>query len=205
MPTSSRRFDSRPAGRSSTSPQLIRLVLGLVVVLVAMYFAWQKAQERPQPREPAAGIDRPVEIKTIKPETVKSQQEAERGEPATDPEREETPPRVKTATEPAVVARITNQKIRNQDGKVVFQGTIDLQDTLDRISRGERGSHSNDGSVFQNREKRLPIKPAGYYREWVHPTPKLRGPGPQRIVTGKEGEIYYTPDHYETFRRIDGG
>jgi guanyl-specific ribonuclease Sa len=59
--------------------------------------------------------------------------------------------------------------------------------------------------VFQNREKRLPQKPAGYYREWVHPTPGLRGPGPQRIVTGKEGEIYYSPDHYETFRRLDGG
>jgi filamentous hemagglutinin len=28
------------------------------------------------------------------------------------------------------------------------------------------------------------------------------GPGPQRIVTGKSGEAYYTHDHYDTFRKI---
>jgi guanyl-specific ribonuclease Sa len=64
-------------------------------------------------------------------------------------------------------------------------------------------SHRNDGAEFQNRERRLPKRPAGYYREWVHPTPGLGGPGPQRIVTGGEGEIYYTPDHYRTFERLD--
>jgi filamentous hemagglutinin len=31
------------------------------------------------------------------------------------------------------------------------------------------------------------------------PTPGVSGPGPQRIVTGKNGEMYYTPDHYDTF------
>ncbi|MBQ3636617.1 MAG: hypothetical protein II951_13530 [Bacteroidales bacterium] len=27
-------------------------------------------------------------------------------------------------------------------------------------------------------------------------------PGLQRIVVGAKGEIYYTPDHYQTFIRI---
>jgi len=53
--------------------------------------------------------------------------------------------------------------------------------------------------VFNNREGLLPKKPAGYYREYVHPTPGIKGTGPERIVTGKAGELYYTPDHYETF------
>jgi len=45
----------------------------------------------------------------------------------------------------------------------------------------------------------LPSKPAGYYQEFVHPTPGVRGPGPRRIVQGQGGELFYTSDHYGTF------
>ncbi|QBX42044.1 hypothetical protein E4T63_16210 [Pseudomonas fluorescens] len=45
----------------------------------------------------------------------------------------------------------------------------------------------------------LPQKPAGYYTEYVHPTAGIAGLGPQRIVVGKGGEMYYTADHYKTF------
>ena len=41
---------------------------------------------------------------------------------------------------------------------------------------------------------RQPVKPYEYYTEYVHPTPGIKGPGPQRIVTGKSGEMYYTVD-----------
>lgn len=82
------------------------------------------------------------------------------------------------------------------------RGRTDLVPTLLRIERGEKHSHRNDGSVFQNREKRLPRKARGYYREYVHPTRGMRGPGPQRLVIGNGDEVYYTADHYETFRRI---
>jgi guanyl-specific ribonuclease Sa len=84
-------------------------------------------------------------------------------------------------------------------GDVVFSGTVDLGPTLDRIARGEKYPHRNDGAVFGNREGRLPKKPKGWYREYVVPTPGQKGPGPQRIVLGREGEAFYTPDHYETF------
>ena len=57
----------------------------------------------------------------------------------------------------------------------------------------------NDGSTFRNREGRLPSKPNGYYTEYVHPTPGIGGPGPQRVVSGGGGEMYFTPDHYNTF------
>lgn len=46
------------------------------------------------------------------------------------------------------------------------------------------------------------MKEEGYYHEYVHPTEGVRGPGAHRIITGKEGEIYYTPDHYKTFFKI---
>jgi guanyl-specific ribonuclease Sa len=75
----------------------------------------------------------------------------------------------------------------------------EVQATLKRIRAGQSFPHRNDGTVFQNREGLLPPKPDGYYREWVHPTPGVQGPGSQRVVTGKDGEAYYTPDHYRTF------
>lgn len=98
--------------------------------------------------------------------------------------------------------RIPNQTIRDLHGNVVYKGTIDLTSTLDRIERGGANRHRNDGTTFQNREGRLPRKPAGYYKEYVHPTPGEQGPGPQRVIVGREGEIWYTPDHYKSFREI---
>ena len=79
---------------------------------------------------------------------------------------------------------------------------IDLTATLERIERGISHSHRNDGSVFGNREGRLPRQPRGYYREYVHPTPGHRGPGARRVVIGQGGEVYYTHDHYESFVQV---
>jgi len=90
-------------------------------------------------------------------------------------------------------------KVVDQKTGQVLQGTVDLGPTLDRIKSGGSFPHRNDGSIFQNRASDLPQKPAGYYTEYVHPTPGIAGPGPQRIVVGKGGEMYYTADHYKTF------
>lgn len=98
---------------------------------------------------------------------------------------------------------VARQTIRDQSGRILYQGDIDLTDTLDRIERGERYPHRNDGGTFRNLEKRLPRQPVGYYKEYVHPTPDSDGPGPQRVVLGQQGEIYYTPDHYQSFQRIE--
>lgn len=97
---------------------------------------------------------------------------------------------------------IRNVSLRDQDGRVIYRGDVDLEPTLKRIDAGKKLRFPNDGSVFQNRERRLPSQSAGYYREWVVPTPDEDGPGPQRIVTGSAGEIWYTADHYRTFQRI---
>jgi guanyl-specific ribonuclease Sa len=87
----------------------------------------------------------------------------------------------------------------------VTEGTVDLKPTLDRIASGGRFPHRNDGSIFQNRplpgrtSPELPAQAPGYYREYVHPTPGISGPGPQRVIVGQGGEMFYTPDHYQTF------
>ena len=96
-----------------------------------------------------------------------------------------------------------NQTIRDQDGRVVFQGDVNLAPTLARIERGERDSHRNDGSIHRNLEGKLPRQAdRDYYREYVVRTQGLRSVGPQRLVIGKNGETYYTSDHYRTFVRV---
>jgi guanyl-specific ribonuclease Sa len=75
----------------------------------------------------------------------------------------------------------------------------DLKLTLDRIASGGKFPHRNDGSIFKNIEGLLPKQNAGYYKEFVHPTPGVKGPGAMRVVTGKGGEMWFTPDHYKTF------
>jgi ribonuclease T1 len=97
---------------------------------------------------------------------------------------------------------VRNVRVTNEDGRVIYRGDVDLSPTLDRIDRGVRLRLSHDGIVFGNRKKRLPIEPAGYYHEFVHPTPDDSGPGGQRVVLGRKGEAYYSPDHYRTFRRV---
>jgi ribonuclease T1 len=59
-----------------------------------------------------------------------------------------------------------------------------------------------DGSTFGNFEHRLPDRPRGYYREYTVPTPGASTRGARRIIAGKDGRLYWTPDHYETFALI---
>lgn len=83
----------------------------------------------------------------------------------------------------------------------------EAQHTLTLIQRGGPFPHRQDGSVFQNREGRLPRQPGGYYREYTVDTPGLDHRGTRRIVTGGKPprEYYYTDDHYESFRRFEIG
>lgn len=104
----------------------------------------------------------------------------------------------------AELQRVVPNVTVNARGERPWRGDVDLGATIDRILAGEPYPSRNDGSVFQNREGRLPKRPGGYYREYVHPTGGVRGPGPQRIIRGEGGEWYYTPDHYGSFIPLHG-
>ena len=66
--------------------------------------------------------------------------------------------------------------------------------------------YDKDGSVFGNRERQLPQKKRGYYREYTVRTPGVRHRGARRIVCGgaprTPDACYYTSDHYASFREI---
>lgn len=63
--------------------------------------------------------------------------------------------------------------------------------------------YSKDGTEFRNREGRLPGRESGYYREFTVETPGSPDRGARRLVTGRNGEVYYTRDHYQTFIRLN--
>ncbi|MEU3524866.1 ribonuclease domain-containing protein [Streptomyces sp. NPDC038707] len=74
--------------------------------------------------------------------------------------------------------------------------------TLDLIDRGGPFPYAQDGSVFGNFERHLPGHRRGYYHEYTVKTPGSRDRGARRLVTGQGGEVYYTDDHYDSFRAV---
>jgi len=78
----------------------------------------------------------------------------------------------------------------------------EARETLALVRKGGPYPYAKDGVVFGNREGRLPKQKRGYYREYTVKTPGERTRAARRIVTGTGGELYYTADHYNTFRRI---
>ncbi len=166
---------SRSSGPKNSNPSAWpRIAIVAVVVGYVAYNSWQRPQVRP-----------PVPKGTA-PETTQPNQDA-----------------TTSSDSPIAQTIIANQTIRDRDGRVIFRGDVDVGPTLARINHDKRLSFSHDGIVFQNRERRLPRKPPGYYHEFVQPTPGVNGPGPQRIVVGRDGETFYTPDHYRTFQRLN--
>lgn len=79
-------------------------------------------------------------------------------------------------------------------------------EVLQAIRRGGPFRYAKDGTIFFNRERQLPIRPRGHYREYTVPTPRARDRGARRIVTGGDprvtDELFYTRDHYRSFHRI---
>ncbi len=92
---------------------------------------------------------------------------------------------------------------------------------LANIYYGKQLDFSKDGTVFSNKEGRLPKREFGFYREYTLLVPgRKTGDGPEpvnvggqqymcgamigvrgaeRLVIGGGSLVYYTPDHYRTF------
>ena len=78
----------------------------------------------------------------------------------------------------------------------------EARETIRLIDRGGPFPYARDGATFFNRERFLPAQPEGYYREYTVPTPGSPDRGARRIVAGRGGQLYYTDDHYESFKRV---
>ena len=78
----------------------------------------------------------------------------------------------------------------------------EARETIALIKKGGPFPYGKDGSTFSNREAMLPRRERGWYREYSVKTPGARDRGARRIVAGRDGTLYYSDDHYRSFRRI---
>lgn len=60
----------------------------------------------------------------------------------------------------------------------------EARETLQLIKQGGPFPYARDGTVFGNRERLLPARERGYYREYTVETPGARDRGARRIVAG---------------------
>jgi ribonuclease T1 len=70
------------------------------------------------------------------------------------------------------------------------------------IDKGGPYPYAQDGTVFSNFEGLLPVRPNGYYHEYTVATPGSPDRGTRRLVVGRDGDVYYTSDHYASFRQV---
>jgi predicted Zn-dependent protease len=119
-----------------------------------------------------------------------------------------TPPAAEPgAVEPAATREDELPKPRRDKGQTEPTMRADelpseARETLALIASKGPFPFDRDGIEFKNREGRLPYRPGGYYREYTVVTPGERTRGARRIVTGANGEKYYTDDHYGSFSRV---
>jgi ribonuclease T1 len=114
-----------------------------------------------------------------------------------------TPAGAAQAATPTITAQAECGDV--SDFRVVALSSLPSQatDTYELILQGGPYPYQQDGTVFQNREGLLPDCSTGYYHEYTVVTPGSSTRGTRRIITGEDGEFFYTSDHYESFQLID--
>jgi ribonuclease len=112
---------------------------------------------------------------------------------------------------------------RDISPKMNDQGRVDgILALIKKIVNNEHLQYSADGQTFGNREKVLPIEASGFYKEYTFIPPKgshydtitiggkvydiytpIGARGAERLVIGGNEIVYYTPDHYKNFIRLE--
>lgn len=100
---------------------------------------------------------------------------------------------------PSISARQKSRGIPTVD---IAELPREARQTIALIKKGGPYPYKKDGVIFGNFEHRLPLHERGYYREFTVRSPGTRDRGARRIILGKTGELYYTADHYESFRLV---
>ncbi|MFH9956871.1 ribonuclease domain-containing protein [Streptomyces roseolus] len=112
------------------------------------------------------------------------------------------PSRTAASTAPAPSGRATATPVSDLPTVRESELPPEARRTLALIRAGGPFPYAKDGSIFSNFERILPPRKRGHYREYTVRTPGERDRGARRIVTGGDGERYYTDDHYESFREV---
>jgi ribonuclease T1 len=106
-------------------------------------------------------------------------------------------------------ADVLARKVVDESAPVVALASLpkEAQQTQRLIRAGGPFPFAKDGTVFGNRERLLPRRVRGFYREYTVPTPGARNRGARRIICGgrqptEPEACFYTADHYASFQQI---
>lgn len=157
--------------------------------------AWAQRETGRPPSPPPAAPDL-----DLAPDAGGARDRGERTRPSPSPTRRAEMERSRPPRSPSAAASGERELPFEDQARLT-----EINRTLDLIEGGGPFPHALDGAVFQNRERRLPARPPGYYREYTVRTPRSPDRGARRIVQGREPvqETWYSDDHYRTFIRID--
>jgi guanyl-specific ribonuclease Sa len=103
-----------------------------------------------------------------------------------------------TSGQPVAVASATGLPVR-----ALSQLPPQAAHVWQLIQHGGPFPYRQDGSIFRNREARLPSRQVGFYREYTVPVPEEPDRGPRRLIIGGGTELYYTGDHYVSFVAVN--
>ena len=202
--------DSAPSSPSLPPKQIFRGLISVIVVGLVIAQWWNVPKPMANRRDAAPSAAPIITARGSNSAADDFESGSNQESPSSNSETSDRTPQPKVASTSRSLAqprvdglKVHDVAIKNLEGEIVFRGTVDLTKTVERVDAGRvLSEYRHDGIEFKNIERRLPNKPRGHYREWVHPTKDIRGPGPQRVMSGKEGEMFYTWDHYSHFVTI---
>lgn len=90
------------------------------------------------------------------------------------------------------------------DGGAIAVGELPAEavETLELVADSGPYPYRQDDGIFGNRERLLPPRPSGTYREYTVETPGSPDRGARRLVIADGRDVYYTDDHYASFRFV---
>lgn len=112
-----------------------------------------------------------------------------------------------STTQPSGTAYPSDQNTPDSGLDTIAESKLpkEAKEVLGLIRAGGPYKYDQDDKTFQNREGILPQQKRGYYREYTVETPGSDDRGARRIVAGRDGDKYWTDDHYDSFRQIQEG
>lgn len=81
-------------------------------------------------------------------------------------------------------------------GKIVGEGTVHVRPTINAIENGSHLPRNATGYLNKELHTQLLGKPAGYWQEYD--LIGFGGKSPLRILQGRQGEYFLSPDHYKS-------
>ena len=111
-------------------------------------------------------------------------------------------PRGGTKSGAGATNRATPKPTDGLDAVAYAQLPGEAKKTINLIDEGGPFPYARDGVVFSNVERILPKHPRGWYHEYTVKTPGASNRGARRVIVGQDGTMYYTSDHYQSFKRV---